>query len=64
MLDQAAAEAETGRGLLLVTSLSAEWGFYHTAAGKAVYFTLELQPDCAEPGERDGPDAAGARSVS
>jgi len=34
------AEAETGRGLLLVTSLSAEWGFYRTPAGKAVYFTL------------------------
>ena len=39
------AEAETGRGLLLVTSLSAEWGFYRTPAGKAVYFTLELQRD-------------------
>lgn len=36
-------EAETGRGLLLVTTLSAEWGFYRTSAGKAVYFTLELQ---------------------
>jgi anti-sigma regulatory factor (Ser/Thr protein kinase) len=38
------AETETGRGLLLVTALSAEWGFYRTPAGKAVYFTLELQP--------------------
>ncbi len=28
------ADAETGRGLLLVTSLSAEWGFYRTAGGK------------------------------
>jgi anti-sigma regulatory factor (Ser/Thr protein kinase) len=37
------AEAETGRGLLLVTTLSAEWGFYRTPAGKAVYFTLKLQ---------------------
>ena len=43
--DDAPAEAETGRGLLLVTSLSAEWGFYRTPAGKAVYFTLELQRD-------------------
>ena len=42
------AEAETGRGLLLVTSLSAEWGFYRTPAGKAVYFTLELQRDVHE----------------
>jgi anti-sigma regulatory factor (Ser/Thr protein kinase) len=41
----AEADAETGRGLLLVTSLSAEWGFYRTAGGKAVYFTLEVPPD-------------------
>jgi anti-sigma regulatory factor (Ser/Thr protein kinase) len=39
------ADAETGRGLLLVTSLSAEWGFYRTPGGKAVYFTLGAQPD-------------------
>jgi anti-sigma regulatory factor (Ser/Thr protein kinase) len=44
VLDIAPADAETGRGLLLVTSLSAEWGSYRTSAGKAVYFTLELQP--------------------
>jgi anti-sigma regulatory factor (Ser/Thr protein kinase) len=44
LIDEAPAEAETGRGLLLVTSLSAEWGFYRTPAGKAVYFTLELRP--------------------
>jgi anti-sigma regulatory factor (Ser/Thr protein kinase) len=44
------AEAETGRGLLLVTTLSAEWGFYRTPAGKAVYFTLELQQGPAETG--------------
>src|ERR1700728_646040 len=42
-IDETQAEAETGRGLLGVTSLSAEWGFYATPAGKAVYFTLELQ---------------------
>jgi anti-sigma regulatory factor (Ser/Thr protein kinase) len=41
----AEADAETGRGLLLVTSLSAEWGFYRTPGGKAVYFTLQAQPD-------------------
>jgi anti-sigma regulatory factor (Ser/Thr protein kinase) len=45
LIDEAPAEAETGRGLLLVTSLSTEWGFYRTPAGKAVYFTLELQHD-------------------
>ena len=42
------ADAETGRGLLLVTSLSAEWGFHRTPGGKAVYFTLEVQPDIEE----------------
>jgi len=37
------ADAETGRGLLLVAALSAEWGCYRTSAGKAVYFTLPGQ---------------------
>lgn len=45
VLEDVPAEAETGRGLLLVASLSAEWGFYRTPAGKAVYFTLTFQPD-------------------
>ena len=44
LLDEAPGEAETGRGLLLVTTLSAEWGFYRTPAGKAVYFALGFQP--------------------
>ena len=34
------ADAEAGRGLMLVSSLSSQWGFYPTPAGKAVYFTL------------------------
>jgi anti-sigma regulatory factor (Ser/Thr protein kinase) len=38
------ADPETGRGLLLVATLSAEWGFYRTTAGKAVYFTLACPP--------------------
>ena len=42
------ADAETGRGLLLVETLSDEWGFYRTPAGKAVYFTLVSQPDQVE----------------
>jgi hypothetical protein len=33
-------DAETGRGLVLVASLSSSWGYYRTATGKAVYFTL------------------------
>lgn len=40
---QAPTESETGRGLMLVESLSADWGFYWTVAGKAVYFTLGAQ---------------------
>jgi anti-sigma regulatory factor (Ser/Thr protein kinase) len=48
----ASADAETGRGLMLVASLSAEWGFYRTPAGKAVYFTLAFQPDLYECDER------------
>lgn len=40
----AAADSETGRGLKLVATLSREWGFYRTQAGKAVYFTLGYQP--------------------
>ena len=38
------ADAESGRGLLLVETLSDEWGFYRTPAGKAVYFTLVSEP--------------------
>jgi anti-sigma regulatory factor (Ser/Thr protein kinase) len=45
-------DAETGRGLLLVTSLSTEWGFYRTPAGKAVYFVLRLEPDVHLPVNR------------
>jgi anti-sigma regulatory factor (Ser/Thr protein kinase) len=37
---EAADDAETGRGLMLVATLSDEWGFYRTPAGKAVYFAL------------------------
>jgi anti-sigma regulatory factor (Ser/Thr protein kinase) len=48
----APADAETGRGLMLVASLSAEWGYYATPAGKAVYFTLAFQPDLYSGDER------------
>ena len=50
MLIDAPIDAETGRGLMLVTTLSAEWGFYRTPAGKAVYFTLAFPPEAAESG--------------
>jgi anti-sigma regulatory factor (Ser/Thr protein kinase) len=45
-------DAETGRGLMLVATLSAEWGFYRTSAGKAVYFSLASGPDVAGGGGR------------
>ena len=55
----APAEAEAGRGLMLVATLSADWGFYRTPAGKAVYFTLAFAPDLTEGGGRDRPEGGG-----
>jgi anti-sigma regulatory factor (Ser/Thr protein kinase) len=62
------ADAETGRGLLLVETLSDEWGCYRTPAGKAVYFTLAFETDkidkTGKADEADQPDealAAGGR---
>jgi anti-sigma regulatory factor (Ser/Thr protein kinase) len=55
------ADAETGRGLLLVETLSDEWGFFRTPAGKAVYFMLAFQTDQPEqPGQPDQPEQAPA----
>ena len=59
MLVDAPVDAETGRGLMLVSTLSAEWGFYRTPAGKAVYFTLAFAPDVAE-GNGRGPQGVHA----
>ena len=59
----AEADAETGRGLLLVTSLSAEWGFYRTPGGKAVYFTLRARADVHE-NVTGGPAGDDPRSVT
>jgi anti-sigma regulatory factor (Ser/Thr protein kinase) len=66
VLADAPADAEAGRGLMLVATLSAEWGVYRTAAGKAVYFTLACQPDHAQDGERgpQGLDTWGLPAVS
>jgi anti-sigma regulatory factor (Ser/Thr protein kinase) len=50
VLVEAPADAETGRGLMLVATLSDTWGIYRTPAGKAVYFTLAFQRDLAESG--------------
>ena len=48
------ADAETGRGLLLVSSLSKEWGYYRTQAGKAVYFTLAFEAELDVGSSEDG----------
>ena len=55
------ADAETGRGLLLVETLADEWGFYRTAAGKAVYFTLASGADQAPAAGGRGPQRVYAR---
>ena len=47
VLMDAPADAENGRGLMMVASLATDWGFYGTHEGKAVYFTLAFQ---ARPG--------------
>jgi hypothetical protein len=44
VLVDAPVDAEAGRGLMLVATLSATWGIYRTPAGKAVYFTLAFEP--------------------
>jgi anti-sigma regulatory factor (Ser/Thr protein kinase) len=46
----APADAEAGRGLMLVTSLSDDWGCYRTPAGKAVYFALAVEAQLDKPG--------------
>jgi anti-sigma regulatory factor (Ser/Thr protein kinase) len=52
VLEDAPADAEAGRGLMLVDSLSTSWGFYLTPAGKAVYFTLAFEADIDEKNDR------------
>lgn len=48
----ASVDAEAGRGLMLVATLSASWGVYRTPEGKAVYFTLACQPGLMAGGVR------------
>jgi anti-sigma regulatory factor (Ser/Thr protein kinase) len=52
VLVEAPVDSEAGRGLMLVATLSDQWGVYPTPAGKAVYFTLAFQPDLAASGGR------------
>ncbi len=44
------AGAQIGPGLILVATLSDEWGYYRTPAGQAVYFALAFQPGPADDG--------------
>jgi anti-sigma regulatory factor (Ser/Thr protein kinase) len=53
LLVDAPPDAETGRGLMLVDSLSTEWGFRKTAMGKVVYFTLAPEGDLDEGDDRN-----------
>lgn len=41
--EEAPATAESGRGLLLVDAISAEWGWHQGAAGKFVWATFHLE---------------------
>jgi anti-sigma regulatory factor (Ser/Thr protein kinase) len=52
VLVDAPADAEAGRGLMLVATLSASWGVHRTPAGKAVYFTLAFEPGSPGSGGR------------
>lgn len=49
---EAQADAEAGRGLLLVGSLSTDWGYFRTKEGKAVYFTLAFRFERADGEDR------------
>jgi anti-sigma regulatory factor (Ser/Thr protein kinase) len=51
----ALADAEAGRGLMLVASLSTDWGVHRTRTGKAVYFTLAVPAGLADTEDRRGP---------
>ena len=55
---EAPVDAEAGRGLMLVASLSTDWGHYRTPAGKAVYFTLAFE---SESDDRDGDGSPAGR---
>ena len=45
VLVEACNDAESGRGLMLTTKLSTDWGYYRTSVGKAVYFMLAFEAD-------------------
>jgi anti-sigma regulatory factor (Ser/Thr protein kinase) len=43
VLKDSSADAENGRGLLLVVALGKDWGTYRTAAGKAVWCLIAAE---------------------
>ncbi len=45
ILVETPADAETGRGLMLIDSLSSYWGYHWTGTGTVGYFTLGFQAD-------------------
>jgi hypothetical protein len=45
------ADTQAASGLVLVAVLSNEWGSFRTPVGKAMYFTLEVQPDLPSGGD-------------
>ncbi len=45
VLVEAPTDVESGRGLILTTKLSTDWGYYRTSVGKAVYFMLAFEAD-------------------
>jgi anti-sigma regulatory factor (Ser/Thr protein kinase) len=51
-LVDAPVDAEAGRGLMLVSTLSTDWGFHRTPAGKVVYFTLAFSDEPDESADR------------
>jgi anti-sigma regulatory factor (Ser/Thr protein kinase) len=53
-------DAEAGRGLMLIASLSTDWGVYRTPSGKAVYFTLALNDEMDD--HDDAGEAGGGRA--
>jgi anti-sigma regulatory factor (Ser/Thr protein kinase) len=57
-------DAETGRGLMLVASLSSSWGYYRTPTGKAVYFTLAFQDGDLNEEAQGGPNGQAQGSLN
>jgi anti-sigma regulatory factor (Ser/Thr protein kinase) len=57
-------DAETGRGLMLVASLSSSWGYYRTPTGKAVYFTLAFQDGDLTEEAQGGPNGQARGSLN